>query len=125
MLSDAITKLKLEMEQNNNNPYIQVVGNFLTEYVSAHPDTTEKILVEGKSIGNSLNEMRKAAEKKKVGNSAVLTDQEGFDIVLKYFGIENSVQNCGISKPAVEISKSGTHQVDLDAGLDFDINDIL
>ncbi len=125
MLNEAISKLRSEMDQNNNNPYIQVIGQFLLQFVNEHPDSAEKILTEGKTIGNSLSEMRKAAEKKKVGNFAVLTEQEGFDVVLKYFGIENSVQNLSISKTTVEKSESRTLQVDLDAGLDFDINDIL
>ncbi len=125
MLNEAISKLRSEMDQNNNNPYIQVIGQFLLQFVNEHPDSAEKILTEGKTIGNSLSEMRKAAEKKKVGNCAVLTDQEGFEIVLKYFGIENSIQNCNISKPTVNAVDPGTHKADLDAGLDFDINDIL
>ena len=36
--------------------------------------------------------MKKAAEKSKVGNCAVLTDQEGFNIVLKYFGVEGAAK---------------------------------
>lgn len=32
--------------------------------------------------------MQKEASKNKVGNSAMFTPQEGFEIVMKYFGIE-------------------------------------
>lgn len=88
MLDKAIIKLKAEMDQNKTNSYIQVVGDFIIQYVKENQEVAEKILVEEKTILKSLNEMKKAAEKKKVGNCAVLSDQEGFKIVLQYFGIE-------------------------------------
>lgn len=88
MFINAIEKLKDEMSKNKNNPYIHVVGEFLIQHLNGNPESFKKVLEEGKTIGKSLEEMRKAAEKKKVGNCAVLTDQEGFEIVLKYFGIE-------------------------------------
>lgn len=73
MLSKAITKLKTEMKQSENNPYIHVVGGFLIEHLDKNPKDAEKILAIDKTIGKSLNEMKKVAEKKKVGNCAVLT----------------------------------------------------
>lgn len=86
----AIEKLQNEMNTNKGNSYIQVVGAFLVQHIQAHPEDAEKILAEGKTIGKSLEAMRKEAEKKKAGNVAILTDQEGFAIVLKYFGIEST-----------------------------------
>ena len=88
MLQNAISKLKSEMNQNADNSYIQVVGEFLLNHLKANPESAEKIMAPDKTIGKSLDEMRKVAEKKKVGNCAVLTDAEGFAVVLKYFGIE-------------------------------------
>lgn len=90
MLNEAIKKIKDEMGKNNN-PYVKVVGEFLLQHLGANPGAAEKILDKEKSILKSLDEMRKAAKKKKVGNYAVLTDQEGFGIVLKYFGIDDTV----------------------------------
>ena len=87
MLDKARSKIKAEMEHNSNSTYIKVVGNFLLQHLEAHPDAAEKILVEDKTITKSLAEMRKVAEKQKNGNVAVLTDQEGFAVVLQYFGI--------------------------------------
>lgn len=87
MLANAIRKINDEMKQGNN-PYVQVVGTFLLQHLDKNPHDAEKILNPNKSIVKSLNEMRKVAEKKKVGNCAVLTDREGFDIVLKYFDIK-------------------------------------
>lgn len=90
-VTDAISKIKTEMDGNKNNPYIQVVGGFLLQHLDANPAAAEKILAADKTIAKSLDAMRKEAEKKKVGNCAVLTDQEGFEVVLKYFGIEGAV----------------------------------
>lgn len=125
MKDKAIAKLKEEMEKDKN-PYIQVVGGFLINHLEIHPESSEKILNIEKTIMKSLNEMKKAAEKNKVGNCAVLTDQEGFEIVLKYFDIDGTgvettaattvpVQTRNIEAPkAVEVEKKDS--------IDFDVN---
>jgi hypothetical protein len=86
-MQKAIAKVKAEMEKENN-PYVKVVGQFLLQHLDKNPSDAEKIIITEKTILKSLDEMRKAAEKKKVGNCAVLTDEEGFTIVLKYYGID-------------------------------------
>lgn len=88
MIHEAKQKLKTEMDQNLNNPYIQTVGGYLLQHLEQNPAAAEKIMQTDKTIAKSLDEMKKEAEKKKVGNCAVLTDQEGFAIVLKYFGVD-------------------------------------
>lgn len=90
MIAKAIEKLQSEMTQNTTNPYIQVVGGFLLQHLAENPQDAEKILVADKTIAKSLGEMQKEAAKKKVGSCAVLTDQEGFAVVLKYFGIKGA-----------------------------------
>ncbi len=89
-VKQAIEKLKAEMEKEKN-PYVQVVGQFLLQHLDSNPSDADKILAEDKTIMKSLGAMRKEAEKKKVGNCAVLTDQEGFQIVLAYYGIKGDV----------------------------------
>ncbi len=107
MKDKAIEKIQGEMNGNGNNPYIQVVGNFLLQHLDGDPGAAEKILAEGKSIAKSLEAMRKAAEKKKVGNMAVLTDAEGYAVVLKYFGIDGQSMNVKVSAvPPVKTEKS-------------------
>lgn len=122
MIENAIAKLKAEMDQNKNNPYIQVVGGFLIQELNVNPGAAEKILAEGKTIGKSLDEMRRAAEKKKVGNCAVLTDQEGFDIVLKYFDIKRSAPVATPVQSAqqneIKAVESTLPSIDFDIGLD-------
>lgn len=87
MLKDAISKIQTEMNQNANHPYIKAVGGMLLQHLEVNPGAAEQILAEGKTIKGSLKEMEKEARKKQVDGCAVLSDQEGFVVVLKYFGI--------------------------------------
>lgn len=84
----AIEKIQAEMDASKTNSYIQAVGGYLLNHLKTSPGSAEKILAEGKTIAKSLDEMRKVAEKQKDGNCAVLTDAEGFAVVLEYFGID-------------------------------------
>lgn len=81
-------KLQDEIASSKSNPYIQVIGNFLIQHVQANPDCADKILDKSKSIAKSLDAMKAEARKKQSGGMAMLTDAEGYAIVLKYFGIE-------------------------------------
>lgn len=117
----AREKLQSEMTQNNINPMIQAIGGFLLGHLDANPDSAERILTTDKTIAKSLDEMRKAAEKKKIGNCAVLTDQEGFTIVLKYFGIKSTAPaTAQVSSPGV-ISSSTPQAYATKSEIDFDI----
>jgi len=120
MVKDAIAKLRNEMAQNNSNPYIQVVGEYLINHLNSNPEAAEKILNTDKTVGKSLEEMRKAASGKKVGGVAVLTDQEGFDIVLKYFDIDTkTAQNVTEGpKTVTETIKTVSKDVDFDLKLE-------
>lgn len=91
MYQEAVLKLKAEIEGNKNNPYVQVVGNFLLGHLEQNRQDAEKIMTTDQTISKSLDAMRKMAETKKVGNCAMFTPEEGFAIVLKYFGIESAV----------------------------------
>lgn len=101
MYDQAVAKIKTEMERNKKNAYIQAVGSFLLQHLQANPADAEKIVSAGeKTVAKSLDEMRKEAQKKKVGNCAVLTDAEGFAIVLKYFGIDAAPQAAAPATPS-------------------------
>ena len=86
MLEKATEKLTNEMTSNPTQPYVQVVGQYLLNHLEAQPEHADNILAEDKTILKSLDVMRRFAERKKVGNVAVLTDDEGFAVVLQYFG---------------------------------------
>ena len=119
MLAKAIEKLQSEMTKDTANSYIQVVGGFLLRHLENLPQDAEKILSKDKTIEKSLDEMRKeAGRKKKVGNCAVLTDQEGFVVVLKYFGIKATAPTSPpiVPTPQIQPAIAGSKPV-----IDFDI----
>lgn len=103
-------KIREEMRKNQNDPYVQVIGEFLLNHLDRNPQDAEKISNPDKTITKSLDEMRKIAEKKKVRNCAVLTDQEAFAIVLQYYGISQTVQ-----QPAANHKNK---EIDFDISLD-------
>lgn len=88
MKENAIKKLKDEMNKNKDNFGIQAIGNFLISYIEKNPEASKKIM-DNKTIAEGFNEIRKVAFKRKFKNYAFISDQEGFQIVLKYFGIDD------------------------------------
>ena len=104
------------------------MGDFLLTYVNEHPDTAEKFLVEGMSILKSLDEMRKAAVNKKTGNYALLSPQEGFEIVLKHFGIEEKSSVPGMISIQVHLSELPKAPVEAkpkNTDFDIELDDLL
>lgn len=102
MLEQAIAKLKAEMEANKTNAYVQAIGQFLIEHVKSNPASAEKIMANSKTVAGSLDAMRKEAEKKRTGNFAILTPQEGFSIALEYFGIDAKSASLTPQQPVQE-----------------------
>lgn len=86
MYEKAVEKITNEMNANENKPYVQVVGKYLLDHLANKHDHAEKLCAEEKTILKSLSVMRRYAESKRVENVAVLTDEEGFAVVLQYFG---------------------------------------
>jgi hypothetical protein len=87
MLQQALQRLTQEIGDNGKDDYVRFVGAELMKYVRENPDRADLFLAEGKTISGSLSELRKAAEKKKTGNSAVIAPDEGMAIILEYFGV--------------------------------------
>ena len=122
MIEKAIEKIQSEIDENKNNPYVHVVGGFLINHLDKSPQDAEKIMAQDKTLIKSLDEMRNAASKKKVGNCAVLTDQEAFSIVFKYYGIESAVT---IPVPATAVTRNTitvTTPKPKSKMVDFDVN---
>lgn len=87
MLSQAILKINEEKNKEKNNPYVQVVGDFLIDHLYQHPENAEKVINQDKSIMGSLKDMENKAQARKVGTCGMFSPQEGFEIVMKYYGI--------------------------------------
>lgn len=112
MIEQARKKLTDEMSKDSS-PYVQVIGNFLIQYIEQNPGAAEAILTNGKSIKQSMEEMKNVAEKKKVGNCAVLTDQEGFKVALNYYGIKD--------KPGQQPASVGSLPSRAETEINFDV----
>jgi len=129
MLEKAIKKIKDEMEKEKN-PYVKVIGDFLLNHLANDPGSAEQILADDKkTIFKSIDAMRKAA--KRAGSCAMLSDAEGYAVVLKYFGIkektnepikkseEQKIRSSNSIKQKKIEEKSIEFKVDLDDYLDF------
>jgi hypothetical protein len=108
----AIEKLQSEMESNNNNAYIQAIGQFLIKQIEKNPSAAEAIHTDDKSIENSLEAMKEEAQKKAVNGFAMFTPEEGFALVMNYFGI--STESNTISTQEVAPKKNSRFDVKLD-----------
>ncbi len=99
----AMDKIRDEMAKSKDN-YTQVVGEYLTAHLLAHPEAEAALMDRGKSIKGSLEAVRKEAQKVKRGNMAILDDRTVFGIVLGYFGIESGPD---VIKTGPDVLKTG------------------
>lgn len=91
MIDKAKEKIKEEIAKSNNVS-IKVIGEYLLKQIEVNKSAAEKIVDGQKTIEGSLQAMAKEAKKVAVKGSAVLTDEEGFKIVSKYYGFEGVQQ---------------------------------
>jgi hypothetical protein len=87
MLKYALEKLEEEIAAKSKDTYIRSVGAYLMDYVRKTPDHALLILANGKTITGSLDACKFEAGKNKSNGVGVLTDEQVFKIVRKYFGI--------------------------------------
>jgi len=125
MLNKAIEKIKAEIEQNKNNSNIQVVGEFLLEELALNNEVSEKVLIEGKTIKGGIEEMKKVAKAKAVDGCGMVSDQEGFGIVLTYYGIKftplkiNPIPIKTVEIPVATVAQEKKPDVNFNVELDF------
>lgn len=104
----AIAKLRAEMDGTGTNAYIKLIGDFLIKHLQDNPGTADQVAAADKTIAKSLLAMQAEAKKKAVGGMAMLTDAEGFAVVLDYFGLQ------GVPAPAQVVEQKTTRfHVDL------------
>jgi hypothetical protein len=83
MLLEANKKLEVEMEQGNK--YVKLIGQYLLDHLKKNPEEATAIMTDGKTIKGSVDAMQQEAMKAE--NSGMLSDPEGYAVVLTYFGI--------------------------------------
>lgn len=118
-MNEAIKKLQTEIDANKSNPAIAYTGEYLIKYIENNPESAEKTLADDKTIAKAIDEIRKVASTRKVGNCAVIAPDEGLEIVLKYFGIDRAPEEVKVTPaippiPQPEPTKSATFDISLD-----------
>ena len=71
-----------------NNPAVTKIEEYLTAKCT-DDSIAKKLLAEGKSLKELYENIRKNARKKAVGGTAVLTEEEVYQMADEYYGILN------------------------------------
>jgi hypothetical protein len=87
MLKEALVKLQAEVTAAKNKVYVAPVAAYMMEHVRNHPKDAAKVLVEGKTMAGAIAAMKAEAQKGQAGGEGYITDEQGFAIVLDYYGI--------------------------------------
>jgi hypothetical protein len=112
MLQQAMKKLRDEISSSEKkHKFVPVIGGFLMQHLKDHPEHAELIVKDDKTVAGSLQAMQSAARKVAAGGVSMLTNEEGFAIVLQYFGIATE-QPTQIAEPQV-------------VGLNLSVDDLL
>lgn len=107
VIQQAIEKIKEEMEKDKN-PYTTVIGNYVLKNIEVNKPSAEKIVECKKTISGSLEAMKKEAQKVAKNGVGILTDEEGFAIVAKYFefeGVQSSVDDVQTKAEIIDFPK--------------------
>lgn len=95
---EAIKKIETEIEQNKDDTQINIIGQVLIKYLKENA-VAEKILNPENNIKNCVKEMVKIAATKirnpinynnTEGAGVFLSYEEGLNIILEYFEIEET-----------------------------------
>jgi hypothetical protein len=90
MSAEAIQRIRNEMDSEKNNPNIRVIGEFMIQYVGQNPGAADKVCTNGKFLTGAYKAIEDYAKKKpRNGNCVAVAPDEGFEQVLKYFGIDH------------------------------------
>lgn len=84
----AIAKIDAEIEKEKGNRILEIIGEFLINLVTANSDAAANLLDEKKNLKGAYEAMRNEARKYQKDGCAVLTDDEGFEVICGYYGLE-------------------------------------
>ena len=88
MLQEIIDKFEKECEKNPDDMMKRVICNHVVEKLQEAPEKHLKNIIDSKlSISGAIGRMRDEARKQETGGYAVLSDEQGFAIIDKYFGL--------------------------------------
>lgn len=85
--SELITKFDAECDKSPNNGMLRVICEHMIDFLHNHPQAAERM--DGKkTLSGAIEAMKKEVKKRAVDGCGVLTDEEGLEIIHKYFGVE-------------------------------------
>ena len=82
---EAIGKINGEMQKSPDDRVLEAIGHYLIDRIT--DADAEK--VRDKTLAGAVEKMRNAAQKVARRGVGVLTDEEGFAIVRRYFGLRD------------------------------------
>ncbi len=86
MKEEAIKKINDEMQKNPDNKYIEIIGQYIIDKCG-NEEMAKAVLAEGKTLAGCLKAIEAIAKKKAVNSVGVVTEEEAFAEVHKYFGV--------------------------------------
>lgn len=101
-----IDRIRDEMAKKHDHPGIAMIGEYVTERVTAGA-----AIPEGKTLEGAFAEIRKYAEKHKTGQFAFVPPTKAYEIVDGYFGF---------GKQAEKLAEAGAMPLDTKDDLDLD-----
>lgn len=90
-MSEMMDRIRDEMAANPEDTMLQTIGEHLTAYLTAHPETRIR---EGATIRGAMNAMMEKARKKAVGGMAALCFTSGMETVYAHMGITWDKEEC-------------------------------
>lgn len=127
MLNQAVQKLQDEIKKNKGNPAIMAVGEFLIGHLKQNSQDAKKIMQDKTTITGAMDDMKKHAQKKQKNGYAVIAPEEGFKIVMDYFGISSAgktTKSVIKQAPHVPESPESVHKT-VKAAFGIDLDDLL
>ena len=87
-MEEAIKKITDEMEKDKANTPVQLLGKLVLQHLKINPGAAPAIMSQGKTLAGAMSAMREEARKHhNHGGVAALTDEEGLNMALNYFGV--------------------------------------
>lgn len=128
MIERAIEKIKQEINSQNSNVYVQVIGDYLLKQIEINKDAAKKICSENKSIEKSIKEIEKILRKKAKGNTLIISENGIYKVIRAYYNIE-AVQDrfIGLELEEIfrEIDEGSNRQTSKTEKFNIDINDYI
>lgn len=128
MLADAIQRIENEIDSEKNNPNIKVIGEFMIQYIHQNPSAADVVCTNGKFLSGAYKAIEDYARKKpRHGNCVAVAPDEGFEQVLKYFGIEHKADSGAVTQSRFLSGAEPEVPITADTGSEFslDLADLL